>query len=408
MTQAGEPRSEACRAVLAAPAGWPDPPTGEAFHGVAGAIATTIAPHTEADPVAILAQTLVGAGALIGRGAYVTVEATRHHPSEFAVLVGESAKARKGSSWDHVERILSAADPAFAELVHTGLSTGEGLIWAARGAHQRLLVVEPEFVSVLKATSRDAATLSPVLRAGWDGRPLAILTRTAPVHAAAAHLALIGHITRAELARHLDGMEAVNGFLNRFLFFACRRQRLLPEGGHPDPLAGTGLTERLTHHLALARHAGALRFDPPARREWADIYAHLAAEPADGLIGALSARAEAHVLRLSMLYALTDGQHGIGASHLRSALALFDYTTRSLAWATATATGDPVREQITAALATNTDGLTRTQLRDLFTRNTPAARIDAALAALAGAGQAHRHRIATAGRPAEVWTAHRP
>jgi len=61
-------------------------------------------------------------------------------------------------------------------------------------------VVEPEFVSVLKATGRDINTLSPVLRAAWDGRPLALLTRTAPARASAAHISVVGHITAAELA----------------------------------------------------------------------------------------------------------------------------------------------------------------------------------------------------------------
>lgn len=399
---APEPREAT---ALAVPAGWPDPPGPEVWSGLAGEIALSVAPHTEADPVALLAQLLVGAGALIGRGAYFQVEATRHHPGEFCVLVGDSAKARKGSSWDHVARILTGADPAFAGLVHTGLSTGEGLIWAARGEARRLLVVEPEFVTVLKATGRDLSTLSPVLRAAWDGRPLAILTRTAPVRAPSAHISLIGHITRAELAHHLDAIEAANGFLNRFVFLACRRQRLLPEGGHPDPLAGTGLEQRLARHLGAARHAGQLHLDHRSRQLWHDIYAHLAAEATDGLVGALRARAEAHVLRLSMLYALLDGDTTIGCTHLRSGLALFDYAAASLAWVSAEASADPVAEQIAAALAASADGLTRTQLRDLFGRNQPAARTDAALAALAATGRIHRHRSATGGRPAEIWTA---
>ena len=63
----------------------------------------------------------------------------------------------------------------------TGLSSGEGLIWAVRDpngqdagvADRRLLVIEPEFVSVLKAVGREISTLSPTLRSAWDGRPLA-------------------------------------------------------------------------------------------------------------------------------------------------------------------------------------------------------------------------------------------
>ena len=124
--------SEVFSQVLEAPPGWPEPPDPAVWRGMAGAIAETIAPHTEADPLAVLAQLLVGAGAIVGRGAWMAVEATRHYPNEFVVLVGDSAKARKGSSWDHVERVLHRADSSFASRVRTGLSTGEGLIWAAR------------------------------------------------------------------------------------------------------------------------------------------------------------------------------------------------------------------------------------------------------------------------------------
>lgn len=397
---------------LAAPAGWPAPPGPAAWHGMAGTVAETIAPHTEADPTAILAQLLIGAGAIIGRGAWLAVEATRHHPNEFVVLVGESAKARKGSSWDHVARTLARADPGFAARVRTGLSTGEGLIWAARdpngtdpgAADPRLLVVEPEFVTVLKATGRDINTLSPVLRAAWDGRPLALLTRTAPARASNAHIAVVGHITATELAHHTNAVEAANGFLNRFLFIACRRHRLLPEGGNPDPLAGTGIETRLGHHLTAARRAGQLRLDPAARLEWCDAYTRLS-EPEDGLVGSLCARAEAHVLRLAMLYALIDGDSIITTAHLHAGLALWDYAARSAAWATRAATTDPVAEQIHTALTASPDGLTRTQLRDLFNRNLPGNRIDTALTTLGRTGKAHRRQATTAGRPAEIWTA---
>ena len=112
--------------TLAAPPGWPDPPDTCAYVGLAGAIVEAIAPHTEADPVAILGQLLVAAGSVIGRGAYFEVEATRHHANEFVVLVGDSAKARKGSSWDHVARLFTRVDKDFVLRTHSGLSTGEG------------------------------------------------------------------------------------------------------------------------------------------------------------------------------------------------------------------------------------------------------------------------------------------
>jgi hypothetical protein len=88
---AGQPRA---LAPPPPPADWPAAPDPAAHHGLPGAIVAKIAPHTEADPAAILVQLLVCAGALIGRDAHYRVEATRHHPNEFVVLVGDSAKSR--------------------------------------------------------------------------------------------------------------------------------------------------------------------------------------------------------------------------------------------------------------------------------------------------------------------------
>ena len=394
------------------PADWPTPPDHAAYHGLPGQIVARIAPHTEADPAAILTQLLVCCGALIGRGAFFQVEATRHHPNEFLVLVGDSAKARKGSSFDHVARLLSDADPAFESRLTTGLSSGEGLVWAVRDPQgpdpgaldKRLLVVEPEFATVLKSTGRELSTLSPTLRSAWDGRPLALLTRTAPARATSAHVSIIGHITQTELRRHTTTVEIANGFLNRFVFAAVRRVRLLPEGGDPNPIKGSGLAHYLTSMLRHAQTAGQLTLDPDARELWWQLYPQLT-EPADGIIGHLTARAEAHTIRLALIHALLDGQRQIGPEHLRAALALWDYAARSTRWALGQATGDPLAEQIHAALARSPDGLTRTQIRDLCQRNLPAERIDHALAALAAAGRATRQRTPTAGRPAELWTA---
>ena len=110
------------------------------------------------------------------------------------------------------------------------------MIWAVRDpagqdpgiTDQRLLVIEPEYASALKAAGRELSTLSPTLRSGWDGRPLAILTRTSPARASTAHITVIGHITQHELRRHTTSIELANGYLNRLLLIACRRQRLLP------------------------------------------------------------------------------------------------------------------------------------------------------------------------------------
>ena len=158
---------------------------------------------------------------MIGRDAYFQVEATRHHPNEF--LSSSVTAPRPGrNKFDHVARLLSHTDPAFTSRLSTGLSSGEGLIWTVRDPQghdpgaidKRLLVIEPEFATVLKSTGRELSTLSPTLRSAWDGRPLALLTRTAPARATEAHISIIGHITQAELRRHTTTVEIANGFLN--------------------------------------------------------------------------------------------------------------------------------------------------------------------------------------------------
>ena len=398
---------------LAAPAGWPAPPGAAAYHGLLGEIVRKLEPETEADPVAILAQLLVCFGAAVGRGAYFQVEATRHHPQEFLLLVGESATSRKGISWDHARRLIATADATLGERILTGLSSGEGLVWAVRDPtasdpgipDRRLVAFEAEFASALKAATRDNSTLSATLRSAWDGRPLQLMTRTAPARSTDAHVTVVGHITAAELRHHITALELANGLANRFLLICCRRTRLLPEGGASDPLAGTGLQRVLAGAIAHARTAGRLTFDASARELWHHAYVQLAHARQSGIAGAICARAEAHTIRLALIYALSDGERTINTQHLQAALALWDYAARSAGWALQGATGDPLAEQIHAALNSHPGGLTRSQISDLLQHNQPATTIQRALDALLVAGRASSTQIPTAARPAELWSA---
>ena len=401
--------------ILPAPEGFPAPPGPAAYQGLLGEIVTRLAPETEADPVAILSHLLVAVGAAIGRSAYFQIGDSRHHPNTFLLVVGDSARSRKGTAWDHARALICQADPALEPRIQAGLLSGEGLVAAVADHNSddpgigdpRLLVIEPEFSSVLKASHRELSTLSPMLRLAWDGRPLQLLTRSAPARASAAHISLIGHITAAELRAHLTTLELANGMANRFLIIACRRARLLPEGGNQDPLASTGLRPVLAGAIEHARQAGRLAFDHQARQLWHWAYTRLA-EPQPGIAGAILARAEAHALRLALIYTLADGERTISPEHLRAGLALWDYAARSATWALQGATGDLLAEQIHQALQHNPAGLTRSQISDVLAHNRPAAQIHRALAALALAGRVTHRQIPTAGRPAELWTATTP
>src|SRR5215472_15610619 len=82
-----------------------------AYHGLAGDIVRAISPHSEADPAALLIQLLASAGNAVGRGPYYQVEGDRHGPNIYAVLVGETAKGRKGTSGGRIRQIMEVAAP---------------------------------------------------------------------------------------------------------------------------------------------------------------------------------------------------------------------------------------------------------------------------------------------------------
>ena len=396
-----------------------------ALHGIAGEIVRTLAPHTESDPVAILIQTLTLTGNVIGRNAYYQVESDRHHANLFAVLTGASSKARKGTSAGRVSAIVKFADQRWSDdRVKGGLSSGEGLInevrdevkkWNAKEkveevvdpgiADKRLMVFEPEFASALSCCERHGNTLSPLIRKAWDGGKLATMTRTSPLTATGAHISIIGHVTVDELRARLTRTDAANGFANRFLFPLVKRSKELPFGGDLTDSQVLHLGEQLQQLIIKAQAIGRVTMTDDARKKWAAVYSDLSADR-PGLLGSVTARAEAQAVRLAMIYALLDGEPQIDLHHLRAALAVWEFCEASAAHIFGDLLGDPLADEILRALRqAGAGGMTRTAIRDLFGRHQTKDRIGASLGLLLRHGRARTEAKQTGGRPVEVWFA---
>jgi hypothetical protein len=400
---------------------WPAPPHADAYHGLLGEFVEIVEPASEADPVALLANVLVMAGNAIGRRPYYKVEADRHHANVFVVAVGDTSKARKGIAVGRARAAVVGADPEWEKNIASGLSSGEGLIYAVRDKRtttdedggekiidegvtdKRLLCIEPEFSSVLRVATRDGNTVSAQLRQAWDSGVLRTLTRKDPLVATDAHISVIGHITREENSRYLDATEIANGFANRFLWLLVRRSKLLPEGGDVSEQLLRDWSQRLYQALDFARRQDEVRRDPGARELWAQEYVRLS-QARPGLVGALLARGEAHVLRLSLLYALLDTSATICVPHLRAALALWDYAERSVIHMFGGSTGNPDADTILRALKAN-KRLSRTEISGLFGRHRSASQIDRALTTLLEANLVRVETEQTTGRPTEYWYA---
>lgn len=389
-----------------------------ALRGLAGDVVRAYLPHTEAAPAAILFQYLVAFGAAVGHTAYVCVGATRHHVNECLLVVGRSARARKGDSRAVALRTVRDADPSLT--VSSGLSSGEGLVHAVRDpverpnkkgemeladagvADKRLLVCESEFAGPLKAMQRDGNTLSPVLRAVWDGdETIGTLTKTSPTRATGAHVSVIAHSTVADLERYLSDTDAANGLGNRFLVALVTRDKLLPSPSVVDPAVREDLVRRTRVALEAARLRREVRRTPAADKLWCDLYPNLSADR-PGLLGDLLARAEAHVLRLSLLAAVLDGRGEIDVEHLKSALAVWDYCEASVRAVFAGRTGSRDADRIAAAIGPGHE-MTRSAIRtSLFGDRIPAARLDEALALLGDEPGWEIRTEPTGGRAAQV------
>ena len=385
-----------------------------ALHGIAGEIVRAVEPHTEADPAAILMQVLCAFGVYTGRCCYVPVEGDKHFSNLFALIVGNTSKGRKGTSWGRVKQVFEML-PAWPPTV-SGLSSGEGLKWHVRDASgdgsdkkldigatdKRVLVIESEFAQVLRATARNGNTLSATVREAWDTGNLRTLTRNDPIVATDAHVGVIGHITVDELRSELTATDRANGFANRFLFVCAKRSKILPFGGGRVDL--TPFTDRLERAASAARQrSGALVMDDEARDVWASLYPTLS-EGHAGLLGAVTGRAEAQCVRLALCYALLDEATAIGKRHLLAAIALWNYCDASARFVFGSALGYPLADEILRALrAAGTAGMTRTEISDYFRRHESAERVGNALEYLNQRKLAMVERSPTKGRAAETW-----
>jgi hypothetical protein len=399
---------------------WPklDP---AAYHGLAGEIVSVLAPQTEADPVALLMQTLTYFGNAVGRGPYYLVNRDRHYANLYLLIAGVSSKSRKGLSAGLIRALMTAVDSDWARgCISGGLSSGEGVLQAIRDpsygmkggemtlldagiADKRLLLEEREFYSALAVMKREGNIVSRILRDAWDCLPvLKTMTKTSPSKVTDAFISIVGHITMTELAATLDHTSMANGYANRFLFCCVRRSKMLPFGGEVVELEE--LAARVREKLIAARGVGRVTMTTDAKSLGTIGYADLSAEK-QGLLAEITARGEGQTARLAMIYALLDGEDAIGVTHLEAALAAWAFCVASAKRIFGDVTGDTTADAILRALwQAAPGGKTRTEISDLFSRNRRSSDIGRALELLLATRKARSDMApGPRGRMTETW-----
>lgn len=385
----------------------PDP---ACLYGLVGDIAKAGSNNTEANPYGVAASALAYLGAALGRGPYMPIGDDCNHARLFLVHVGRSSLARKGTAKKLIYRIhnaLKAIDGLLAPQVHSGgLSTREGLALMIHDGYKegksefpaiedkRLMVVESEFSNVLHQSKRDGNTLSAALRDAWDGTSIKPAVKTCPVWASDPHISIMGDITPSELRQLMPQRELTNGFANRFIFFWAEGDKVVPFPPPTPKGVVDGLADRVAQVLRFAGadcHSGKdvmrMEFSPGAASLYESLYRGELRDRSAGehITGLLDRRAPV-LLRLAMLFALTDQTSVIGVEHINAALAWVRYWVDSVKFifqsavdeAGAAATTSMV-QRIVTYLATHGQA-TRTELtKGCFGGHISKAKLDQAL-----------------------------
>jgi hypothetical protein len=400
------------------PQPWPELDS-EALYGPLGGFVNAVAPHTEADPAALLLNALAYGGCLLGDACDVALMlgGIPHRPCLFVAIVGKTAKARKGTSSHVLRSVAQEVDSLFDLRALSGFGSGEALIVAlserATADGQGIVLEEEELASVLKTCSREGSVLGQIIRKAWDGRPLQRRTVKSTSVVSGYRLSVVSHGTSQELTRLLTDADIFGGTVNRFLWCCAQRSGLLSSGGNPPPAAIKALASQISAaRSGLADQAARtgvgqlrVRLSDEAQKAWVSVYETLANDDPPGLLGHALARSESQVLRIGLVFALMDQSAFIEMTHLTAALAVWRYCRSSAAYIFGTASGDRRNDQIlTTIRSAGADGISQLDVfKSLGTHDLEAGEMERRLNELSSYGLIVADRRPTGGRPVTIW-----
>lgn len=393
------------------------PPIDAALHGPLGYYVHEVAETTEADPAGILAVSLAGIGTMLGRQVKV-VSGEDHYANLFVAPIGRTARARKGTAVGVALRLLGQVASDFDDTdpqsrIRSSFGSGEAMVRAVcdkpdgTPVDRRLLVVEYELARVLKVVNRRGSTLSENIRDAFDGRTLrrGVVATGESLVAPGAHIGIVGCITREELTALASEVDVTNGLLNRILWVEVRSQGAKPR---VQPLAADAVkrtADVIRRAVVHARKSNrTLGFTNEGGKAYDAAYERLVADDPPGALGSVVARAEEHMTRLALIYAVLDRADAIDAEHVDAAMGLWEYARASAArvWS---ATGNRLADRIhQAAVKAGDSGISRTFIREevVGSNSVRAKVIDQAVATLVSLGLVTEDKVETDGRPSTI------
>ena len=359
-----------------------------AFDGYLGHIAEQVSKDTDVHPVQYLMGMMSFFTTAVGRNPYYKVKkAGNHRLKEFFLNVGATSGGRKGTAANYGRDLFFKAFPLEFQLgkkLVMGIQSGQVIIDTTRDLtdeekagddeknieprteRKEITIVAEEMSSYFKACNQPNSIQSGVTREAWDneGNIAATSIMRGEVIAKNTHISIYGMTNVPDLMKDLNEGEYYNGFLNRFLIFWGHVTHHDDEHWEDDPKADTAQLDEFVANIKFLVNRGRgtweCKFDESAKKLWKKHSKDLMKELPG--IGAILSRRHVHVMRLAMIYALTDMQHPgnvkvgvnnlsssgyddrntvywISDKHLKSALALMAYCCKSVYKIFATKTG---------------------------------------------------------------------
>lgn len=337
---------------------WPAPPS-EVYHGWFGGYLELVSETTEAPDQFHLAAALTIIGAYAGRNVHVRHASIRVYPNLYTVLVGLSSESKKDTAiaraWEMViDPPWSRTRTALPYAERNSVASAESFI---KGLSQtsNVIVRMSEFSEILaNARRKGTTTILTMLMKAWDTPNQ--LSNDSITNAATAinpYVSILAGTQPDVLAGDLIGTDITSGFANRVLFVPGSGKGRMPRPPEVD--------ERALHEHWIKAKANIQKYGIDQRLDivWDDhakeLWDHFYLTPrGDSTIErTMSQRHQNMVLKIALIYAMTDGAKAITFEHLSHAIAFMNWEwecVKQLVKGWATSNDNRLAERILAVL----------------------------------------------------------
>jgi hypothetical protein len=368
------------------------------IQGPIGEWIKTVEPETEATMASLGAGLIAGLGAYMGRDIKLKVGRITHMGNLFVVQVGPTSTARKGTADSEIHNFLYQLDASFSmNNIASGFGSGEALIERVADPQenskgeivvgtedQRLYIQEGEFSKVLRIADRQGSVLADVIRLAFDGkRPLANAAKTTRKLISSRHcISLFGGITPDELLKIFPALAAVSGTGNRYLWVWSDSTKLLPYGGSEVEIRS--IVQQVRQNITDVRRTRTLEYSADARDWWEAHYAQLRKPDwVPGSVQPMISRISDQTQRIALIYAATQGSKEVTVDHLAAGYAWVEHSIQTVRAVMGGLVRNEEAGRILASLRQHPGvPATKKEIYDIFSRNTTATALDAALGEL--------------------------